>query len=244
VLASPLISTIIPVFNGERFLAEAVESAARQVPSPIELIVVDDGSTDGTARVCQNLGERIRYVFQENAGPSAARNRGLAMARGDFITFLDADDLWPEEKFELQLARFRQEPSLEAVLGYSRLFAETRNGSPGRPLDDEPRFMYQLGSGFYRRKAFERVGVFDPGLRFSEDVDWFLRAREADCPMVVLQAVTVLYRQHGENMTRGRSTRDLGFVRVLQRSLERRRERNGGAVPLLPHVFDRSGGVS
>ncbi|HVO52154.1 MAG TPA: glycosyltransferase family A protein [Thermoanaerobaculia bacterium] len=239
--ASPLISTVIPVCNGERFLAEAVDSAIRQVPAPFEVIVVDDGSTDGTAGVCRSLGERVRYVHQENAGPSAARNRGLEMARGDFIAFLDADDLWPAEKFDLQLARFRSEPSLEVVLGYSRPFADARDGIPGRWFDVEPRFMYQVGSGLFRRGAFERAGVFDPELRFSEDVDWFLRAREAGVPMVVLQAVTVLYRQHGRNMTRGRSTRDLGFIRVLQRSLERRREQNAGAVPLLPHVLDRSG---
>jgi glycosyltransferase involved in cell wall biosynthesis len=239
--ARPLISTVIPVCNGERFLTEAVESAFRQTPAPFELIVVDDGSTDGTAGVCRSLGERVRYVSQENAGPSTARNRGLEMARGDFIAFLDADDLWPAEKFEIQLARFRSEPSLDVVFGYSRPFADLRDGVAGRRFDDEPRFMYQLGSGLFRRKAFERAGVFDPALRFSEDVDWFLRAREAGVPMVVLQEVTVLYRQHGGNMTRGRSTRDLGFVRVLQRSLERRRERNAGAVPLLPGVLDRPG---
>jgi glycosyltransferase involved in cell wall biosynthesis len=242
--APPLISTVIPVCNGERFLAEAVESAVRQVPAPFELIVVDDGSTDRTADVCRSLGGTVRYVFQENAGPSAARNRGLGMARGDFIAFLDADDLWPAGKFELQLARFRSEPSLEVVLGYSRPFADARGGVPGRPFDAEPRFMYQLGSGLFRRDVFEHAGVFDPEMRFSEDVDWFLRAREAGVPMVVLQEVTVLYRQHGGNMTRGRSTRDLGFIRVLQRSLERRREQNAGAVPHLPGVLDRSGGGS
>jgi len=242
--ASPLISAVIPVCNGERFLAEAVESAIRQVPAPFEVIVVDDGSTDGTAGVCRSLGERVRYVFQENAGPSAARNRGLEMARGDFIAFLDADDLWPAGKLDLQLARFRAEPSLEVVLGFSRPFSEARNGLPGRPIDEEPRFMYQLGSGLFRREVFTHAGVFDPELKFSEDVDWFLRAREAGVPMVVLQEVTVLYRQHGGNMTRGRSTRDLGFIRVLQRSLERRREQNAGAVPPLPGVLDRSGGRS
>lgn len=118
--ASRLVSVIIPVYNGEAFLAEAVESIQRQNCHSLEIIIVDDGSTDSTGSVVASLQADVRYVYQpNNSGPAAARNRGLQMAQGNVIGFLDADDdLWPDNKLAVQLACLAAQPRTEIVLGY------------------------------------------------------------------------------------------------------------------------------
>ena len=120
----PLVSCIVPAFNGERFLAEAIESILAQSYSNVPIIVVDDGSTDATPQVAARFEDRITYVRQENAGPATARNRGLKEVEGEFIAFLDADDLWEENKLERQLARFRERPELSYSVTMTQNFWE------------------------------------------------------------------------------------------------------------------------
>src|SRR5262249_3984793 len=112
-MTAPLISCIVPVFNGECYLRETLESILAQTYQPLELIVVDDGSTDGTAAVAAGYGARIRYLWQAHAGALAARNRGLSAAQGEFIAFLDADDLWHHNKLARQIARLRERPAID-----------------------------------------------------------------------------------------------------------------------------------
>jgi len=116
-LTGPLLSAIVPTYNAAGFLAEAIESIRWQTYQPVEIIVVDDGSTDDTAEVVRGLGGEIRYVEQANAGPAAARNRGLELAQGELIAFLDADDRWPRDKLEIQVPRLLGNPELDLVLG-------------------------------------------------------------------------------------------------------------------------------
>ena len=113
----PLVSVVIPVFNGEKFLRDAVESVLAQKYSPIEVIIVDDGSTDGTASVANSFPETVRYLHQINNGPAAARNRGIEQAQGSLIAFADADDLWPAAKLALQLPDLIGDPTIEIVIG-------------------------------------------------------------------------------------------------------------------------------
>jgi len=110
---NPLVSVVIPVFNGERYLRDAVQSVLDQRYAPLEIIIVDDGSTDGTATVAQSLPEAVSYLHHTNQGPAAARNRGIEQARGGLIAFADADDLWPPAKLELQLPYLINEPAIE-----------------------------------------------------------------------------------------------------------------------------------
>jgi glycosyltransferase involved in cell wall biosynthesis len=223
----PLVSVVIPVFNGERFLREAVESVLAQQYSSIEIIVVDDGSTDGTANVAQSLPETVRYFYQTNQGPAAARNRGIEQAQGSLTAFADADDLWPADKLELQLPYLIKEPAVDIVLGrIQQVFL-----SEAQEIA-EPAFSVNLGSAIIRKSVFERVGLFDETMRYSEDVDWFMRARESGAEIVTIDAVTLLYRQHEENMTRGKSTSELNVLKALKKSLDRRRERTGSASAL------------
>ena len=230
----PLVSVVIPVFNGERFLREVVQSVLDQKYSPVEIIVVDDGSTDGTAAVARSLGETVRYLRQTNQGPAAARNRGIERAQGSLIAFADADDLWPSEKLELQLPYLINDMAIEIVMGRIQQvrLSKTVNGQTQAEEFAEPAFSVNLGSAVIRKSVFERVGLFDETMRYSEDVDWFMRAREAGAAIVAIDAVTLLYRQHEENMTRGKSTTELNVLKALKRSLDRRREQTGSASAL------------
>ncbi|HXQ69951.1 MAG TPA: glycosyltransferase family A protein [Pyrinomonadaceae bacterium] len=234
----PLVSVIIPVFNGERFLREAVQSVLDQRHSSLEIIIVDDGSTDGTATVARSLSETVRYLHQTNQGPAAARNRGIEQARGGLLAFADADDLWPSTKLELQLSYLIRDPKIDIVLG---LVQQVRlsEAADGPEEFAEPAFSVNLGSAIIRKFVFERVGLFDETMRYSEDVDWFMRAREAGAEIKTIDAVTLLYRQHEQNMTRGKSTSELNVLKALKRSLDRRRERSGVA-PALPAFPSRS----
>jgi glycosyltransferase involved in cell wall biosynthesis len=226
-----LVSVIVPVFNGERFLREAVESVLAQHYSPVEIIVVDDGSTDGTPNVARSLPETVCYLHQTNQGPAAARNRGIEQAQGSLIAFADADDLWPPAKLDLQLPYFIKDSAVDIVLGRIQqvLLSEAVDGPTQA---QEPAFSVNLGSAIIRKSVFERVGLFDETMRYSEDVDWFMRARESGAAIVTIDAVTLFYRQHEQNMTRGKSTSELNVLKALKKSLDRRRERSGSASAL------------
>jgi hypothetical protein len=219
----PLVSVIIPVYNGARFIADAVQSIVAQEYRSLEIIVVDDGSTDDTAQVVARLGRDVRYVFQGNAGPGAARNRGIRDASGDLIAFLDADDLWAAGSLRLLLNRLLEDPRLDVVHGYARLF---KYGEPNGGMDflnpDEV-FPYYIGAGLYRRRAFERAGLFEEQLRFSEDTEWYGRAAELGLRIDRLQGITLMVRRHENNMTRGKTLADLQMLPVIKLMLDRRR---------------------
>jgi glycosyltransferase involved in cell wall biosynthesis len=232
----PLLSVIIPCYNAARFLSEAVASVLAQGYEPVEILVVDDGSTDATAQVATGLGAAVQYLRQENRGPSAARNLGLGQARGEIIALLDADDLWPEGKLDLQVGRLMADPELDVVSGRVRYIELAGGRIPDLRFEGPDRSLpgIHLGACVYRRRAFQRVGLFDETLRYSEDHDWFLRAREEGLKMVVLAAVTLLYRMHDANMTRNIPGRNAIQTLMIHKSLQRRRRRGGTAAELPP----------
>jgi GT2 family glycosyltransferase len=160
------------------------------------------------------------------------------MARGDIVGFLDADDLWPVGKLESQLAYLNENPRVEIVLGlvqYLRAGADQGNGAPFEEFA-APRVDVNLGSALFRRSVFDRVGFFDETMRHSEDVDWFLRARELGISIGALQEVGLQYRIHQHNMSRHKNARDRYFALALKRSLDRRRRLSDEAeeLPGLP----------
>ena len=230
----PLVTVVIPVFNGEKFLREAVQSVLTQKYSPLEIIIVDDGSTDGTATVARSLPETVRYLHQTNKGPAAARNRGIEHAQGSLIAFADADDLWPSDKLELQLPYLIRDPAIEIVMGRIQqvLLSGSVNGQTQGDEFGDPAFSVNLGGAVIRKSVFERVGSFDETMRYSEDVDWFMRAREGGAAIITIDAVSLFYRQHDQNMTRGKSTSELNVLKALKRSLDRRRDSSGFASAL------------
>jgi glycosyltransferase involved in cell wall biosynthesis len=232
------VSVVIPVLNCEAYLAEAVESVRRQAYPDLELIIVDDGSTDGTARIAQGLADdSLRYVYQDNGGPARARNHGLTLARGDLIGFVDADDLWPPGRLPCQMRVLEQNPPVDVVLGRTQLVRHVGAGRDARLEECSPPFvLLSPTAALFRRRAFERVGFFDEALRYGEDTDWFMRARESGIPIVVQEDVVLRYRRHEHNMTRGRNMRELRVMDVLKQSLDRRR-RHGGEAASLPSLL-------
>ncbi len=220
----PLVSVIIPVYNGEAYLVDAVGSIQQQHYEPIEIIAVDDGSTDGTAKIIADFGNNVRYVYQSNSGPAAARNRGLRMSKGDVIAFLDADDLWPENNLNLLVDKMLNNPEIEAIRGYAQLMEyNVETGKfyfVGNPKES---FSYSIGAGIYRRSAFMKVGLFDTTLKFGEDSDWFIRANELNLKVKRLEDITLLVRRHGKNMTHGKSLVELNTLNVLKKVISRKR---------------------
>ncbi len=233
-MSGAAVSVVVPARDAAAYLGEAVLSALAQEPRPEQLIVVDDGSRDATAEIATRLGAVC--LRQENRGPSAARNHGIRHARTPYVAFLDADDVWPSGSLAALLAAFEAQPALQAVWGESQMFRarEAQGHAPGALVRG---FMFQVGAALFRRSAFDTIGGFDESLRLSEDVDWFLRAREAALPMRLLPEVTCLYRQHDTNVTRGKSPRELRFLSVIKASFARRRA--GAERPSrLPPLFD------
>lgn len=234
-MESALISCIIPVFDGERYLRESLESILAQIYRPLEVIVADDGSADGTAAVVMQYGERVRYVFQQNAGPAAARNLGLTIARGDFIAFLDADDLWHPEKLVRQMARFQSRPDLDLCVAHMQNFwmpellqeaARFKDHRRGQPIPG-----YCTGTLLARRILFDAVGPFNTILRHADDTEWFLRTAEHKAVMELLPDVLTYHRMHTANISRRRAAASWNeYVRLVKASLDRRRHL-GPAIP-------------
>jgi glycosyltransferase involved in cell wall biosynthesis len=230
-----LISCIIPVYNGERYLGEAIDSILAQTYRPIEVIVVDDGSTDSSAAVVLRYGVPVRYAYQENAGVAAAFNRGLRLATGEMFAFLAADDLWHPEKLALQFEHFARDDRLDACVTLIQNFwvAELRDEEErlkdtpiGRPMPG-----YTADTLLARRRVFDAVGPFDDGLQHAHDLAWFLRAAEHGATITLLPRVLAHRRLHKENRSRflaGDSRRD--FAAVLKASLDRRRKGGGPAA--------------
>jgi glycosyltransferase involved in cell wall biosynthesis len=222
-----LVSCILPAYYAERWLGEALESVFAQTYSPIEAIVVDDGSTDGTPGVVASFGERIVGLRQPNAGPAAALNRGILASRGEFLAFLDADDLWPPRKIELQMARFRAVAELAACYGLVQNFwvdslkieAEALHGH--RILDPVPGLV--TGTLLARRSTFGRLGPF-VDQRHAYALDWALRLRHEGLPHEILDEVLLLRRYHEGNMSRDGGARSREQVLdLLKRNLDARR---------------------
>jgi glycosyltransferase involved in cell wall biosynthesis len=218
------VSVVIPAFNAETYLADAVASVRRQPVQPAEIILIDDGSTDGTAEIISSLPDVIS-IRTQNSGPSAARNRGVAAATQEFVAFLDADDLWPDESLGIRLARFDQEPALDVVLGLSLWISEPGVHEAWAPSGEH--IAPLVGAALFRRSVFDRIGLFDTDLRFGEDQDFFLRLREHDLNLAVLQTSTLHYRRHGSNMTAGKEWARPALFRFLRKSLDRRRNDGG-----------------
>ena len=223
-----LVSCVVPVFNGERYLAEAIESILAQTHRPIDVIVADDGSTDGTAAIASGYGGRVRRVSQPIAGVAAACNLGIRAARGEFVAFLAADDLWHPEKLARQLRRFHDRPELMLCVTHMQNFwipelrAEEerfRHHPLARPW---PGYLPQ--TLLARRAVFDIVGLFDPALRYEDAKDWFLRAAERQAVLELLPDVLVYRRLHLANLSRQKAVASSDeLLQIVKASLNRRR---------------------
>ena len=233
-MSPPLISCVVPVFNGERYLRKALESIFQQTHRPLEVIVADDGSTDGTAAIAAGYDEPAMYLRQSHTGSAAARNLGLSAARGEFVAFLDADDLWHPEKLARQMARFETRPELDLCIAFVQNFwtPELQEKVPrfaDHPLA-KPFPGYCAPALLARRALFDTVGRFNPDLRHGDLKDWFLRVAERGAAMEVLTDVLVYRRLHETNISHGKAAVDRDeSLRIVKASLDRRRRLSGAA---------------
>jgi glycosyltransferase involved in cell wall biosynthesis len=222
----------VPAYNGGRFLAEAVRSILEQTHAPTEVVVIDDGSTDRTAEVARSFGPPVRYVYQDNAGPAAARNRGISEARGEFVAFLDADDRWHPDKLERQLARFAARPELAYVVSLIQNFWEDEVAEERDRMKEHARSRpipgYVTPTLLVRREWMERTGPFDPLLKHGDAADWFQRADQAGARSELIDEVLAYRRLHRDNRSRTMETgsRD-EFLHLLKARLDRRRQSRG-----------------
>lgn len=219
------VSVIMPAYNVGNTIAESLNSVWEQTYQPGEVIVIDDGSTDGTTALLTGLDDRIRYQWQANAGPSAARNRGLTLAAGDLIAFLDADDLWLPKSLEMLVTSLVADPAVAIVRGRIRdmwpRVSETED-----PVLGEPVRSFNLGNAVYRREVFTTLGGFDAGMRTGEDIDFWVRATERFV-IRTIDDVTLLYRRKLVDRIDARRTHFRNLARTLKRSIER----TGGRRP-------------
>ena len=245
--STPLISCIVPVFNGERYLSEALDSIIHQTCrwTP-EIIVVDDGSTDGSATVVGKYADSVRYIRQDNKGPATARNRGLQEAQGQFVGFLDQDDLWHSEKLERQMARFADRPDLDLCVTHAAVFFASELGVKAvqfrNPRLSRPQPGYLMGTLLARRIVFEAVGLLNPGLRYGDAADWFVRAADLGLKMELLPEVLMHHRIHEGNYSRlNIAASQYEFLEILKASLDRRRAVGSGVASSYNFTSGRSG---
>jgi glycosyltransferase involved in cell wall biosynthesis len=224
-MAAPAISVIVPAYNAEPYIADAIDTVLEQGRPVSEVIVVDDGSSDDTAAVAESFEDPVTCLRREHAGLAATFNAGIDHARGDLIGAIDADDLWVPNKLALQLAALDEDPGLDLVFGQVEEFISPE-------LEEQERSRLQLrpgakpgivkGTMLARAAVFERVGRFDPRWEVGEFIDWYGRAEESGVRSVVLPDVLLRRRLHAENSAGADADRS-DYARILGEMLRRRR---------------------
>ena len=235
-LDDPLaVAAVIPAFDAEPFLAEAIESVLAQRSPASEVLVVDDGSHDRTAAIAARYADRgVRLLRQQNRGAGAARNRGVALTSAPLLAFLDADDLWPRDRLERLLAVLAADRALDGVIGGVECFpspdmAEADRARLAVPAGTQPGWL--PGALLLRRGAWERVGPFNESLaNGGEFIDWVARARAVGVALGRLEALVLRRRVHPASMTvRAREALGRSYLDVARAMLSRTRERRDGA---------------
>jgi len=220
--SEPLVTVVLPAFNGAAFIAEAIASVRRQSHPALEIVVVDDGSTDATATVVQSLGDDIRYVRQRRGGPAAARNRGVSLARGSLVAFIDQDDLWPDDHLSVLQTLLAETAAVAMGTTQALVPASEARATVFVPYGAPWRAPH-VGAALFRREAFEIVGSLDQTLRYcSDDLDWFMRARERGAVVAETDAVTLLFRIHHMNTSRDTEFRRNALLEAVHASIRRR----------------------
>jgi len=226
------ISVIIPVYNCEKYIEEAVQSVIGQTLKPYEIIIVDDGSTDKSANIVKRFSEKVSYYYQPNSGAAKARNVGVNKAAGDFLAFLDSDDIWVPNKLASQMDVFEQNPLADMVFGYAQNFhspeltAEMKTKIQG-PMQALPGHV--AGTLLVKRSSFLQVGFFEESLRVGEFIDWYLKAKEKNLKSVLLDKVLLRRRLHNSNMGIREKSSQIDYARILKAALDRKRKNDNGA---------------
>jgi len=221
-------SVVVPCFNSERYLAHALDSILAQRQPSLEIICVDDGSTDGSAAIAARYSPTLRLLQQGNAGIGAARNAGVMAARGAYLAFLDSDDLWPAESLAKRHRMLSATPSPSCVFGaLEQFYSEDQSLEARRRMQasgDTPSVARFAGTMLIRRADFLRVGGFDTAFVVGEMIEWVARAEANGLHLHTLDALVLRRRLHGENTTlRHAAELRHSYLRALKSGLESRR---------------------
>ena len=230
-MSFPLISVIITCFNREEYIREAIDSVLCQSLENCEIIVIDDGSTDNSAEIIRTYGNRLRYFHQNNKGASCAKNAGIELARGEYISFLDSDDAWTPDKLHLQMNHFKASSGIDILHGYARQFV-----NPGLSPEErsqlycpaEPMPAPTSGTMLLKKATFERVGDFRADLLVGIEVEWHLRAKNMGLSMVTLPDILLLRRIHKTNSGTTQRAARQQHLSILKENLDRRRQSERG----------------
>ena len=224
-MESMLTSVIVPVYNGEKYLAAALDSILAQDHRPIEVVVVDDGSTDSSGGVARAFSD-VRYIREDRQGPAVARNTGLAECHGEFISFLDADDLWLPDKLSVQAAYLAAHADVGCAMGRMKNFLEEGIHCP-RWVDpatiSESCACPSLLTLLSHRWVFDKVGRFNSSYRQGEDLEWLIRLTESKIPLARLPELALLRRIHSGNTSHDQNGSARARIRMLKESIDRKR---------------------
>jgi len=215
------VSVVIPAWNAAPHIGEAIDSVLSQSVAPDEIVVVDDGSTDDTSERVKRFGSRITLIAQSNAGAAAARNRGIAEARGEAIALLDADDVMAPCRLELQASVLAQDPRCAIALGKQLTFRSEqelvalRSGAADR-LAVRPG--YVPSAAMVRTSAFGVVGPFDSALRVGDFLEWITRAKSCAAPIREMDQVVVYRRLHEGSLSRSAGAQYANLVHQLRKT--------------------------
>lgn len=222
------VSVLIPCHNAARYVEEALESALSQGVDLHEVVVVDDGSTDGSADRVRTFGDSVRIHRQSNAGISGARNAALALATGDVIAFLDADDVWPDGSLRARLEALMTDDSIDYSYGRVEQFispdVSPELASAHATANVDPRPARLAGAMLVRRQAFTRVGGFSPILRVGETLDWIARADDLGIPNRSIPDLVLKRRLHATNTGLMQQMSQGDYLAVARAALARRRQ--------------------
>jgi len=214
----PSISVIVPALR-TAYLPQMFASIERQQYPHVDIWVVDNGPSDAVREACR---EGVHYIVEPVRGAARARNRGILESQGELIAFLDDDDLWTDGHLGRLVEAIEAGPGTDIAQGRIRNF---RQSDDGRWYYCSPPYRYtSLASAIYRRRVFETAGLLDSSLAFGEDTDFWIRCWEEGIRKTAVEAVSLLYRRHGGNMTANKNLRELGMVQVYKRRLDRKRQ--------------------
>ncbi|MCB0209232.1 MAG: glycosyltransferase [Anaerolineae bacterium] len=224
----PLVSVIIIVKNGERFLRQAIDSVLAQNYTLREIIVVDGQSEDKTAEIAQSF-EQVSYIRQTNKGVADAYNLGIEVATGDLIAFLSHDDLWLPHKLNRQVDQMQRQPHIQYTVTKIKFFLEPGCAIPAgfKPELLEGGHVGRIMETLVARKSlFNWVGKFDDAYSIANDVDWYARVKDQNIPMAVIPEVLVHKRIHDKNTAADAQANNQQLLQILRRSLHRKRSQN------------------
>lgn len=219
----------MPVFNTEKYVKEAIESVFSQTYKNIELICIDDGSTDNSLLILESFSNKIVLLSnRNNCGVSEARNKGIRVAKGKFLAFLDADDIWENNKLEVQMNQFDSDINLDVSFSYMKCFISPELSEEVKtlrycPLGNNPGHI--PSTAIVRKTSFEKVGYFDSRWKVGEFIDWLVKAKEIGLNIETVNDVLLLRRIHKTNIgVREREAGRSDYLKIVKEALDRKRK--------------------